>query len=192
MAQVDNLNTVQTQFEFLGELHDALVITKQYWLANTLGLSLHCSFEHSGVNTLGEYHSLWMAAGSIVELLSELGLLSEQLAQAVLVCCPVLDFLAGNTTFDGSLSHCCRHLGDESWVNRLRDEIVASECKVVHVIYIVHHVGHRLLGEVGDGMYGSQLHLLVDSGGMHVERTTEYVWESDYVVNLVGIVRASC
>ena len=161
-------------------------------MADTLGLSLHGSLEHCGVNTLGEYHSLWMAAGGVVELLGELGLLSEQLAQAVLVCVPVGDCLAGHTAFDSSLCHRCRYLGDKSWVNWFRDEIVATECQVVHVIYVVHHVGHRLLGKVGDGMHGSQLHLLVDSSGMHVERTTEDIWESDNVVYLVGIVATTC
>ena len=43
MAQVDNLNAVETKFQFLGELLDALVITQKYWLAYTLSLCLHCS-----------------------------------------------------------------------------------------------------------------------------------------------------
>ena len=41
-------------------------------------------------------------------------------------------------------------------------------------------------------MDSCQLHLLVDGLGVDIERTAEDVWESDDIVYLVRIVRASC
>ena len=60
------------------------------------------------------------------------------------------------------------------------------------MIYVVHNIGHRLLGKVGNGMHCSQFHLFVDGGGVNVERTTEDIGETYYIIYLVGIVRASC
>ena len=60
------------------------------------------------------------------------------------------------------------------------------------MVNVVHHVWNRLLGKVGDGVNCSHLHLLVDGGRVHVERTTEDVWESYNVVYLVRIVGTSC
>ena len=59
------------------------------------------------------------------------------------------------------------------------------------MINVVDHVGNGLLGEVGDGIDCSHLHLLVDGGGVHVECSAEDVRESDDVVYLVRIVAAS-
>ena len=56
------------------------------------------------------------------------------------------------------------------------------------MIDIVHHIGHGLLGQIGDGVNGCQLHLLVDGCGVNVEGTTEDVGETDDVIDLVGIV----
>ena len=56
------------------------------------------------------------------------------------------------------------------------------------MIHIVHHIRYRLLGQIGDGMYGSHLHLLVDGSGVYVKGTTEDIGETDHVVNLVGVV----
>ena len=60
--------------------------------------------------------------------------------------------------------------------------------QVVHLIYIVHHVWHRLFGQVCNGMNGCQFHLFVNGCCMNVQRTSEDVGETYDVVNLVGIV----
>ena len=60
------------------------------------------------------------------------------------------------------------------------------------MINIVHDIGYRLLGKIGDGMDGSHLHLLVNGFGVNVESSAEDVWESDHVVDLVGIVASAC
>ena len=105
---------------------------------------------------------------------------------------PVGDGLSGNSAVHGSLGHCSTHFGNEAWVDRFRDEVVATEGQVVHLIDVVHHIGHSFLGQIGNGKCSSHLHLLIDGASMHVECTTEDVGESNDVVDLVGIVRAAC
>ena len=192
MAQVDNLDALQVEVELLGHLLDHLVVTQQNGLTDAFGLSLHGSLEHGGVNGLGKHHALRVCRCCGVELLGEFRLLSQQYAQRVLVFFPVSNILTGHATVNGSLCHSGAHLGDESWVNRLRNEVVASEGQVVYLIDIVHHVGNRLFGQVGNSHDGSHLHLLVDGLSVNVECSTEDVWEADNVVNLVGIVGAAC
>ena len=59
------------------------------------------------------------------------------------------------------------------------------------MISLVHHVGHGLLGQIGNGIHGGQLHVLVDGTGMSIERSAEYIGEPDDVVYLVRIVGTS-
>ena len=80
----------------------------------------------------------------------------------------------------------------ETRVNRFRNEVLATEGKVVHLIDIVDHVGYRLFGKIGNSVNGSQLHLFVDGGSVNVECTTEDVWETNHVVDLVRIVSTTC
>ena len=191
VAQVDNLYAVDVQIERLGELGDDLVVAQQDGVADALGVSLHSGFEHGGVDGFGKDHTLGVSSSGGVELLGEFGLLTQQDGQRPLVLVPILDGLAGHTTVDGCLGDSSRNLRDEAWVNRLGNEIVASEVQVVNLIDVVHHIGHGLLGQVGNGVHGSQLHLFVDGGGMNVQGSAEDVGEANDVVDLVGIVRAT-
>ena len=141
--------------------------------------------------TLGEDNPLRVLSGSGVDISCELRLLSEQLSEILLIRIPVRDRRARYPTLHGSLGNRCAHLGDKSWVYRFRNEIPWAERKVVDMVDLVHHIRHWLLGQVGNGMYGSELHLLVDAACMNVECSAEYVWEAYNVVNLVRIVRAT-
>ena len=133
-----------------------------------------------------------METGCIVELAGELGLLTEQLAQFLLVLLPIFDRGASYAAFHGSLGYGSRNLGNQTWVYWLWNEVLRTECEVVYVIYVVHYVWHRLLSQVGDGVNGSHLHLLVDGTGVNVECTTEDIWETDNIVDLVWIVGTAC
>ena len=191
MAQVHHLDTVKVQVEFVGELGDNLIVTQQDRIAQTFSLRLYGGTEHRGMSTLGKHHALRMSSCRCIELLRELRLLAKQHAQRVLILLPVLDVATSHTAFDGGLGNGSTHLRDQARVNRLRDEVVTAERQVVHLIDIVHHIGHRLFRQVGDGEGSSHLHLFVDSAGMHVESAAEDVWESNDVVDLVGIVRTA-
>ena len=127
-----------------------------------------------------------------MELAGELGLLTEQLAQSLLVLLPVGDRSAGYTTFHGSLGYGSRNLGNQTWVYWLWNEVLRAECKIVYVVNVVNYIWHRLLGQICDGMNGSHLHLFVDGTGVNVECTTEDIWETDNIVNLVWIVGTAC
>ena len=59
------------------------------------------------------------------------------------------------------------------------------------MVNLIYNIRNGLLCQVGNSMYGSHLHLLIDGLGMNVKSATEDVWETDYIVNLVGIVATS-
>ena len=162
VAQVDHLDTFEAQLQLLGHLGNDLVVAQQNGLADTLGLGLYGSFQHGGVNGLGKDYTLWMSSSGGVELLGELGLLTQQDTQRTLVSIPVVNRLSGHTALDGCLGNGCRHLGDKTWVNRFGNEVVAAEMQVVHLVDVVHHIGNGQLCQVGNGMNGRQLHLFVD------------------------------
>ena len=130
-------------------------------------------------------------AGSLIQLAGQFVLLSHQLFQAVLIFVPVGNLFAGYAGFHGSFGYGHGDFGNQARVYRFWDEIFRSESQVVHMVSFVDHVGHRFLGQSGDGTYGSQFHFFIDGSGTGVEGTTENVGESDDVVDLVRIVGTS-
>ena len=188
VAQVYNLDAFQREVQFLGHLGDDLVITQQDGQTDALALSLYGGFQHGGVNGFSEDYALWMGSSGSVKLLCQLGLLTQQYGERLLVLAPVLNRLASHTAFDGCLGNSCTDLNDESWVNGFWNEVVAAKLQVVDLIDVVDDIGYGLLGQVSDGVNGGQFHLLVDGCSVNVKGTAEDVGEADDVVNLVGIV----
>ena len=109
----------------------------------------------------------------------------------VLVFVPVGYRGACHPTLYGCLGNGCRHFSDEARVDRFRNEVRRTESKVVYLICVVNDIGHRLLCQVGNGVDGGKLHLLVYGRGMNVESASEDIRETDNVVNLVRIVRTA-
>ena len=192
VTEVHYLDALQRYVQLLCFLLYHLLVAQQDRRTQTFGLSLCGSLDHRGVQTLGKHHALWVLACCLKEALCHARLQSHAATQGALILVPVGDDLTCHTALYGCLGHSGADLGDEAWVNGLRDEIVATEGEVVHLIHLVHHIWHGLLGQVGDGTHGCQLHLLVDGLGVDVQCTTEDIWETDDVVYLVGIVGASC
>ena len=109
----------------------------------------------------------------------------------VLVFIPVGNLLAGHSRFHGSLCYGHGHFGNQTRVDRFRDEVFGAETQVVYVVGFIDYIGHRFLCQVGDGVYGSQFHFFVDGCSACVECSTEDIRESDNIVYLVRIVRTS-
>ena len=105
VAQVDDLDALKAQVELLGQLLDALVVTQEDGVTDTLGLGLNGRLQHRGVDTLGKHHALGIAACRVVELACELALLPHQFAQLGSISLPVGDRLACHTALHGSLGH---------------------------------------------------------------------------------------
>lgn len=83
------------------------------------------------------------------------------------------------------LCHSHGNFGNQTRVNRFRNEIIRTESKIIHMIGFVHYVGNRLFCQIGDSMYGSQLHFFIDSFGLSIQSSAENIRETDYVIDLV-------
>ena len=173
-------------------MFDELGIAEQDGCAKTFGLGEDSSLEHRGVITFGKDHALGMSMCQGVELLGEGGLLPHAATQLALVGLPVGDGFAGHTRVHSCLGHSGADLGDETWVDSLRDEILGTELERVALIDTIDNLGYRLVGQSHDGAHGCNLHLLVDGTCIHIESTTEDVWEDDDVVDLIRIVASTC
>ena len=188
VAQIDYLYAVKAKVKLLGQLGYTLVVAEQYRATYTLVLCLHGGLEHCGVYAFGEDNALRVLAGRVIQLLGELALLPKHFAQMVLVGFPVSYRLTRHAALYCSLGHRCRHLGDKARIYGFGYEIRRAESEVVNLIYVVNDVGHWLLSESGNGVYGGHLHLLVYGCGVHVKCAAEDIRETYYVVYLVWIV----
>ena len=160
-------------------------------MADTFSFGFYCSFQHVRMNTFGKYHALRIAASCFIQLAGQLVFLSHQFSQVILVFIPVGNLFAGHSRFHGGLCYGHGHFGNQTRVDRFRDEVFGAETQVVYVVGFIDYIGHRFLCQVGDGVYGSQFHFFVDGCSACVECSTEDIRESDDIVYLVGIVGTS-
>ena len=190
-THVYKLNTIKVKLQALGHTAQTVGVAQKDRVADALCLSLYSSLHHRWMCAFGKHYALWVHACSIVQVACKLGFLTEQLHKVLLVSVPVGNGFACYSAFDSSLGNSRAHFCDKTWVYWFRYEIFRTEREVVDMINLINNIWHRLLGKVGDGMYGSHLHLLVNSLGMNVEGATEDVRETNNVVNLVRIVASS-
>ena len=191
-THVYDVDALKTQLQTLRQALQTVGIAEKYRMADALKACLNSCLHHRRVTALGEHYALRMQTGCVVEVARELCLLTQQLHKILLVGVPVGDGLACYSTLYCSLGNSRTHLCDKTRVDGFRDEVFRTEREVVNMIYLVHDIGHGLLCEVGNGMNGSELHFFVDATSVNVEGATEDVRETDYVVNLIGIVASAC
>ena len=190
ISEVEDFDVAEFEVHLLCHAAYLVFIAEEHGVADAFRLGFHGCFEHRGVGALGKYHALGVHARRVVEVLGELGFLPHQFAQVLAVSLPVLDGLACHAAFHCGACHGHRNLRDEARVHGFRNEVVGAEGEVAHVVGAVHDVGHGTACEVGYGSGCRHLHFLVNRRGSRVERTSEDVGETDYVVDLVGIVCA--
>ena len=75
------------------------------------------------MDALGEHYALGIATSGVVELASELALLSHEFAQLSGIGLPVGDGLACHAALHGRTGYGHRHVGDEAGVNGFRYEV---------------------------------------------------------------------
>ena len=160
-------------------------------MTDTFGFGFYSGFQHIGVRTFGKYHALRIATGGVVKLAGQFAFVTHQFAELYAVSIPVFNVFTGYTAFHSSLGYCTGNFSDKTRVNRFRDEVFRAETKVVNMISLVHNIGYRLFCQVGNGMYGGNLHFFVDGFSLSIQGTTEDIGETDYIINLVRIVRPS-
>ena len=190
VAQVEDFDVAEFEVHLLCHAAYLVFIAEEHGVADAFRLGFHGGLEHRGVGAFGKYHALGVHASRVVEVLRELAFLSHQFAQVLAVGLPVLDGPACHAALHCSACHGHRDLRDEARVYGFRNEIVGTEGEVAHVVGAVHDVGHRAACKVGYGPGGRHLHFLVNRCGSRVERTAEDIGETDYVVDLIGIVCA--
>ena len=60
------------------------------------------------------------------------------------------------------------------------------------MIYLVDDIRNRLLGQISYCVYSSHFHFFIYGARMHIKRTSEYIWETYYIVYLIRIITSTC
>ena len=160
-------------------------------MADTLRFCFYGSFQHVRVTAFGKYDTLRVAACRVIELAGKLGFLSHEFAEMCFVSIPVFDILTGYAAFHSSTGYGDGNFRYQTWIYRFRYEVFRAEREIVYMISFIYHIGYRLLGQIGNCVYGSYFHLFVDRFCLRIQSTTEDIRETDYVVNLIRIIGTS-
>ena len=103
----------------------------------------------------------------------------------------VVDRTRGDARVGCGLSYGRRDAHDQARIEGRGDQVVRSEHQFLAGIGVGHLFADVGLGQVGNLAHAGQLHLLGDLGCAAVERATEDVGETQDVVDLVRVVRAT-
>ena len=60
------------------------------------------------------------------------------------------------------------------------------------MIYLAHNLRNRLFCQICNCMNCSKFHFLIYSSCRSIQRSSEYIRETDHIVDLIRIIRAAC
>ena len=146
--------------------------------------------QHDLVFRLGEDHALGMGLHLLIDLREHRSRRVEPGFQAVAIGVEILDRLLRHARIHRRLGDGRRDDFHQAGIERRGDDVFTPEL-VVLAVSGGDFLGHLLARQLGDGLGGGDLHLLVDRGRAHVERAAEDERKAQHIVDLVGIVRTA-
>ncbi len=81
---------------------------------------------------------------------------------------------------------------NESRVKRRRDDVLGAEFQLHPVVGCGHFVWNILSRQRRQRIGAGDFHVQIDAPRSHVQRASENVWKPQDIVDLIGVVRASC
>ena len=139
----------------------------------------------------GKDHALGLFLGTLIDLRQHRDGGVEARPERTPICVHVVNRFLRDAAVYGGLRH---GRGDHFHQARIEgggNDIFAAELVCGAAIGIGHLFRHALARQCGNGMGRGDLHLFIDRGRAHVQRTAEDEREAQDIVDLIGIVRAT-
>ena len=190
-THVHNLNSVEIEFQTIGDACQPVGIAKQDGETNAFRFCLHGRFHCRGVSSFSKDNPLGVHSCRIVEFAGEFRFLPKQLPQTLFVVLPVCDFMPSHPAFDGGFGYSGTYFGDESRIYGFGNEVFWPESELIDTVNLIYNVRNRLFGQIGNRPDSCHFHLFVDGRSVYIQCPTEDVRESDDIVDLVGVVASA-
>jgi hypothetical protein len=130
-------------------------------------------------------------AGALDQGLHDAARAFHQQVEPLAVAVQIQDGLARHAGFGGGFRHGGRDVGEHARVERFGDDVVVAEGQIGEAVSRQHFVGNIIARELREGMRGRDQHLLRNAGGAAVESSAKHERETEHVVDLIGVVRAT-
>ena len=154
VAKVDDLDTFEADVFFSRDLSQAFFVAQQDGDADTFGFCLGSGFQHVDMVGFCKDYPFRIGFCHVGERTEQLVVISHHFAQVVCISFPVGDRLTGYAGLDGSLGNGTGNTGEESRIERFRQDIIASESGAFQLVGSVYDVGNRFFGQFGNGIDG--------------------------------------
>ena len=188
--RVHDFHSAQMEAHLRRPRANRLGVAQQHRLGDFLIQQNLAGAQDLGLFALRENHPFGLALG-LVDHAAHHFVGAAQTALQLLAILGQIDRLLRHAGFHGRLRHRRGFPDQHARIEGLGDDVFAAEREPLHAVGLQHRIGHVFLGQRGQGARGRQLHLVVDGGGAHVQRPAENERETQHVVHLVGIIRAS-
>ena len=96
-----------------------------------------------------------------------------------------------NTAVHGSFCHTWRYFHHQARIKRLGNKVVPTKAKGFATISCRNHIRCFLGRDIRDGLYRSCLHFAIDFSCTNIKRTTKQKWKTEYVVDLIRVIRST-
>ena len=188
--RIDDDHVVQVQAQVGDFGPNALLVAEQNGLGDPLVGQDLAGTQDLARFALGENHPFRRALRLVDHDAHDLVRFAQTAAQLLLILAEVHRLLC-HAAVHRRLRHRRGHRDQHPLVERLRNDVVASEFDSIHAVGAQHGIRHVLLGQCRQRPRGGQLHRLVDGLGSHVQRPAEDEGEAQHVVHLVGAIGAA-
>ena len=188
-GRVDDPDAVQVEPQLGHPGADLLLVAEQDRRGDLFVEQDLAGAEHLGLLAFREHHPLGLPLRLVDHHPHDFIGLAEPALELLLVLFD-LDRLLGHPAVDGRLGHRRRLPDQHARIERLGDDVLATELHTFHAVGAADRIRHVFLGQRGQRPRGRQLHRVVDGGGAHVEGAAEDERKAEDVVHLVGEVGA--
>ncbi len=117
--------------------------------------------------------------------------ISQSFFQCNSVTFPVFYGFGSYARIHGCLGYCGRDSSDQTRIKGLRNDVVFSKTQTGFIINHIDLFGYGLLGQFGKRFNRCHFHSFVNAGGTYIQCTPKDEWKTQYVVHLIGMVRAA-
>ncbi len=76
----------------------------------------------------------------------------------------------------------------DAGIKRLGDDVIAAERELFVAVGLADRIRNFFAGQLCQRVNGSQLHLLIDAGGVNVKSPTENKRKTEDVIDLIGVI----
>ena len=116
---------------------------------------------------------------------------AQTLTQLRIIPFPIRNRILCHATIHCRFCHRRSHRCQQSWIHRLRNNILGTKTQVLFIVCHHHTFRHGLHRQICNRTDSSEFHFFIDLRCSYIECTSENKRKSQHVIHLIRVIRSS-